>query len=94
MSKKEPEQWAVKQHLRKYPKCEWICLHTNLENLGEKYMEDYDNPSMDKLKAAAEPLIKYLSENYHPHVTAIVDATHCEILEGQMIHTTKEFLRD
>jgi len=41
MSKSEPEEWAVKQHLKKYPKCEWICLHTNLINLGETEMETY-----------------------------------------------------
>lgn len=33
---KEPKQWAVKQHLEKNPKCEWLCMHTNLENLGEQ----------------------------------------------------------
>ena len=32
---KEPTQWSIKQHLEKYPKCEWICMHTNLKNLGE-----------------------------------------------------------
>lgn len=32
----EPEQWAVKQHIEKNPKCEWICLHTNQPNLGEE----------------------------------------------------------
>jgi hypothetical protein len=36
---KKPEQWAVKQHLEKNPKCEWICMHINLENLGEEALE-------------------------------------------------------
>lgn len=41
---KEPEQWAVKQHLEKYPVCEWICTHTKYENLGEELpdMEVYE----------------------------------------------------
>jgi len=45
----EPEQWAVKQHLEKHPNCEWICPHTNLENLGEEKpeMEIY-KPSLMK----------------------------------------------
>lgn len=30
-----PEDWAIKQHIEKNPKCEWICTHTNLPNLGE-----------------------------------------------------------
>ena len=32
---KQPEEWAIKQHLEKNPKCEWLCTHINLENLGE-----------------------------------------------------------
>ena len=31
---------------------------------------------------AARPLIKYLAENYHPHVTAIITGTSGELLEG------------
>jgi len=39
---------------------------------------------LDVLKKAAEPLLKYLCENYHPHVTAIVTGTSVELLEGIM----------
>lgn len=39
---------------------------------------------VDELKKAAEPLIKYLCENHHPHVTAIVTGTSIELLEGLM----------
>lgn len=95
---REPPQWAIKQHLEKFPKCEWLCTHVNLINLGEEKMNEptnnFDKPSQEKLEAAAKPLIKYLSENYHPHVTCIVDATHAEVLEGLMIVNTKEYLRD
>lgn len=31
---------------------------------------------------AAKPLIKWLCENHHPHVTAIVTCTNAELLEG------------
>ena len=30
---------------------------------------------LEELEEAAKPLIKYLCENYHPHVTAIVTPT-------------------
>lgn len=33
---RKPQQWAIEQHLRKYPKCEWLCPHTNQLNLGEE----------------------------------------------------------
>ena len=47
MSKIEPEQWAVKQHLEKNPKCEWLCSHTHLVYLGEKpEMETYKPSEM------------------------------------------------
>lgn len=45
---------------------------------------DTTQQKFDELKKAAEPLIKYLCENYHPHVTAIVTGTSIELLEGIM----------
>ncbi len=39
---------------------------------------------LDQLEKAAEPLLKYLCENHHPHVTAIVTGTSIELLEGKM----------
>ena len=33
--KQTPPQWAIKQHLENSPKCEWLCTHSNLNNLGE-----------------------------------------------------------
>lgn len=46
------------------------------------------------LLEAAKPLIKYLAENYHPHIKAIVTSTEVEILEGLAINGTEEFLVD
>ena len=39
---------------------------------------------LDALRAAADPLLKYLNENYHPHVTVIVTPTSVELMEGIM----------
>ncbi len=36
----------------------------------------------DEFEAAARPLIKYLAENHHPHVTAIITSTSGELIEG------------
>ena len=50
---------------------------------------------LDSLLKASKPLLKYLCENYHPHVTAIVTGTSIEILEGlQAIHKHNEFIVD
>lgn len=47
------------------------------------------------LQVAAEPLIKYLCENYHPHVTAIVTGTSVEVLEGvEVASDITKFLKD
>jgi len=47
------------------------------------------------LRKAAEPLIKYLNDNYHPHVTAIVTPTSVELLEGMMcVPKIYDFVKD
>jgi len=49
----------------------------------------------DELKEAATPLIKYLCENWHPHVKVIVTPTSVEILSGEIsIPNIYEFLKD
>jgi hypothetical protein len=47
-----------------------------------------------KFEEVARPLIDFINENYHPHVTVIVDSTHAEILEGISAFTTEDYLRD
>ena len=42
----EPKQWAIKQHIKKNPKCEWLCTHTKLENLGEQ--PQIDEPNLEQ----------------------------------------------
>lgn len=37
---------------------------------------------LERVRKAAEPLIKLLNEECHPHVTAIVTPTSVEILES------------
>jgi len=46
-------------------------------------------------KEAALPLIKYLCENYHPHVTVIVTPTSAELMEGlKAINNVTDFIKD
>lgn len=45
----------------------------------------------DPFEEAAKPLMKYLCENHHPHVTVIVTGNICELLEGQKVFKTNEF---
>lgn len=45
-------------------------------------------------QAAAEPLIKWLAENVHPHHTVLVTSTSAELLESQRSYSTVEHLKD
>ena len=64
-----------------------------IERIAKDYAEmQVKNSSMpdisnsEDFKGASLPLIKYLCENHHPHMTAIVTPTSCELLEGKESH--------
>lgn len=61
-----------------------------------KIVETFVNK--DKLKEfelLARPMIKYLCENHHPHVSVIITPTNAELLEGQMsTGQILEYIRD
>ena len=48
---------------------------------------------IEEFKEAAKPLIKYLAENHHPHVTAIIDCGSAEILEASARILNDEFIK-
>ncbi|WP_395490874.1 hypothetical protein ACG1VR_10455 [Cedecea davisae] len=48
----------------------------------------------DLFIAAVEPLMKYLSENHHPHTSVIVNSITSELVTGEMVHNTDRYLRD
>jgi len=41
---------------------------------------------------ASKPLIKWLNENCHPHVKAIVTSVDIELMEGMACEKTHEFV--
>jgi len=43
---------------------------------------------------ASKPLIKWICDNCHPHVTAIVDCNSSEILESSSRIKCEEFIKD
>lgn len=53
-------------------------------------MENLTEQSTDTFMEAALPLIKYLCENHHPHVSVIVTPTGAQLLEG--LKSTGEIL--
>lgn len=51
-----------------------------ISKVSEKKSEN--NKVSEELRKASEPLLKYLEENHHPHVTVIVTQNSVELLEG------------
>ncbi len=47
-------------------------------------LTEHEEDKFAKLREAADPLLKYLAENHHPHVTGIVTSTSIELVEGLM----------
>lgn len=43
---------------------------------------------------AANPLIKWLNDNIHPHAKVIVECDGAELVEGLLSHPTTEFIKD
>ena len=38
--------------------------------------------------------MRWLGENCHPHMSAVVTSTRAELVEGVVTHVTEEFIRD
>ena len=49
---------------------------------------------MTNFEEAVRPLIKYLAENHNPHVTVIVTSNGAELLLGETIFNTDDYIKD
>lgn len=48
-----------------------------------------------KFEELARPMLKYLCENYHPHVTVLITPTTAELFEGlKSIGNVDDYIRD
>jgi len=53
------------------------------------------NDNLATLRKAAEPLIEYLNNNHHPHMTVIVTSTSIKLLEDTIyIPKIYDFIKD
>jgi len=52
------------------------------------------NEKQKEFEVLARPLIKFLNDNYHPHVTVIITPDSAELLEGVIAIQTKDYIRD
>ncbi|MDU3912034.1 hypothetical protein [Kluyvera ascorbata] len=71
---------------REFGKCwQWYSLGGGIHETLDKKVS---------FEQAAEPLIKWLAENVHPHHTVIVTSTDAELLQSEKSHLTDKFLVD
>lgn len=50
--------------------------------------------SREEFERLSRPLIDYLCREWHPHVTIIITPTSAELVSGECVFTTEEYLRD
>ncbi len=62
--------------------------------LGYAKVEAGAEKRRQEFTEAARPLVKYLAENHHPHVTALVTGNGAELLEGLCAFTDDTFVKD
>lgn len=48
----------------------------------------------DEFKEAAEPLIKFLNDRCNPHTQVIVTTNSAELVSGELVFNTEEFIHD
>jgi len=49
---------------------------------------------IEELEIVSKPLMKFLSDNFHPHVKVIVESNSAEILEASATVKCDEFIKD
>ena len=48
----------------------------------------------EEFRKLADPIVKWLNENFNPHVTVIIDPTHAELLSGEVSMPILEHIKD
>lgn len=48
----------------------------------------------EEFEELARPLIKFLNDNYHPHAAVLITPNMAEILSGELVFNTDEYIKD
>jgi hypothetical protein len=70
-----------------------FCLPARKGHIEENIMI-LDKEKQKEFEIAAEPLIKFLCDNCHPHVSVIVDCCSAELSEGICSVRNDKFIKD
>jgi hypothetical protein len=48
----------------------------------------------DEFESVVSPVMKWLSENHHPHIHIVIESNCAQLFEGQKVFYSNEFLVD
>ena len=57
-------------------------FYQNIFSLMEGFSQNKKITPVTEFEGVVRPVIRYLCENHHPHVTVIITPTNAELLEG------------
>lgn len=57
-------------------------------------MNPLSKEKMEEFEKLTRPVIKFLNDNFHPHVEVIISPSSAEILEGVFYFPTKDYIKD
>lgn len=59
-----------------------VQILLKIDFLKDDYKKEIEDNEPNDFKSASRPLIKFLAENHHPHMKAIVESNKAELFEG------------
>lgn len=74
-----------------------LIVHEGPDIEGKTLTEMKDSGAIDKhlkFHEVTDPVIKFLNDNYHPHVTLIITNDRAELLEGLMAVKNDDHIKD
>lgn len=96
---KEMEQAQRRKDFIAGNECACMC-HENIDDYFDKYIFESSKKidSSKKYKKEFEnivkPVMKWLSENHHPHTYVVIESSTAELCEGKQVFYSNEFLID
>jgi hypothetical protein len=88
-------------NLRQEPFSEWLytcrwcrAASTRYYNKRRRNYMILNKEQMENFEMVTRPVIKWLNDNCHPHVVAIVDCGRAELAEGIYSFPTTDYIKD
>ncbi len=54
----------------------------------------FNEEQIKEFEELCRPIIKWINDNGHPYMTAIIDTVHYELLSGEMAQKIHDYIRD